>query len=87
MEIVVHCLKRFEVLTGVTMKITVFWHAKQCGKNLLVFLTWIKAVGFSEASNYTASYFRTWWSLSSLYPFSMHVVTFNFITNLMHLFN
>jgi len=23
----------------------------------------------------------------NLYPFSVHVVTFNFITNLMHLFN
>jgi hypothetical protein len=26
MEIGVYCLKRYEVLTGVTVKITVFWH-------------------------------------------------------------
>ena len=26
-------------------------------------------------------------SFHNLYPFSVHVVTFNFITNLMHLFN
>jgi hypothetical protein len=26
MEIEVHCLKRYEVVTGVTVKITVFWH-------------------------------------------------------------
>jgi len=26
MEIEVHCIRRLEVLTGVTMKITVFWY-------------------------------------------------------------
>jgi len=26
MEIEVQCLKRFDVLTGLTMQVTVFWH-------------------------------------------------------------
>jgi len=45
MEIEVQCLKRFEVLPGVTMKITVFWHVTPCS---LVKIYWSSKHGLRQ---------------------------------------